>query len=286
MKIIFDNEYEKLEDSSSIRESDSCKYCLFVDDAGFHEFPLTITAHWHEWLEIVHLIEGTMKIITPQGERQVVPGEIVVVGMNTLHEIKGEAGSYRFQCLHVNLGFVIQHISATLLNDQLIFIQNKEEFLEHFTQIIRFMKRNDAISQLKYKANLLELLSICLQETEISKENINTQINDVFSKILFYVSTHYHENISLEVLSRQFGYTPQHVSLMFKKYLDVNYLTYLTKIRLDRARFLLMSTSYKIIDIAYECGFASEHSLINSFKKVYGVTPSQYRKQIKEHKGL
>ena len=65
---------------------------------------------------------------------------------------------------------------------------------------------------------------------------------------------------------------------MFKKYLNTNYYTYLTKLRLDRSRFLLTSSRHRVIDIAIECGFNNEHSFINHFKKVYGITPTQYRK--------
>lgn len=39
-----------------------------------------------------------------------------------------------------------------------------------------------------------------------------------------------------------------------------------------------MTTNKRIIDIALECGFSNEHVLINQFKKVYGQTPLQYRK--------
>lgn len=60
--------------------------------------------------------------------------------------------------------------------------------------------------------------------------------------------------------------------------LDITYYTYLTKIRLDHAKFLLMTTNKRIIDIALECGFSNEHVLINRFNKVYGQTPLQYRK--------
>ena len=48
--------------------------------------------------------------------------------------------------------------------------------------------------------------------------------------------------------------------------------------RLDKARMLLKSTHKHIIDIALECGFSNEHSLILNFKKVYGLTPTQYRR--------
>ena len=221
---MFDEEYEEID--SSIRNYDDNKYCLFVDSAGYNEVNSVIDVHWHEWLEIVHIIDRHMKVITPQGSFDVNKNETIVIGMQSLHKIIGNTGNFRFQCFHINNGFILQHMPTSMLNDKIFVVEN----------------------------------------------------NDTFSRILFYVSTRYREDISLQHLSQHFGYTTQHISLMFKRYLNTNYYTYLTKLRLDRAKFLLMTSKKHIIDIALECDFSSEHAFINHFKKWYQMTPSQYRK--------
>lgn len=274
MKVVFDNEYEEVE--SQLRKYDKNKYCLFLDAAGQNESTAIIEAHWHEWLEITYIIDGEMSVQVPQDIYHVTKGEIIVIGMQTLHRIIGNVGNYRYQCLHINIGFVLQHLSPTLLNEKVMKIQDKEMFLEYFTQIIQLMNHDDVVSQLKYKASLLNLLSLCLNG--YTEETDDYDMHAIFSRILFYVSTHYNEDISLKDLSKRFNYTSQHISLMFKKYLNTNYYTYLTKLRLDRARLLLTSTHRRVLDIALECGFSSEHSFIGHFKKMYGMTPTQYRK--------
>ena len=62
MRLIFDEEYEDVD--SSIRDYDDNKYCLFIDSAGSNEAPSTIEVHWHEWLEIVQIIDGHITTIT------------------------------------------------------------------------------------------------------------------------------------------------------------------------------------------------------------------------------
>ena len=64
MRLIFDEEYEDVD--SSIRNYDSNKYCLFIDSAGHNENKSIIDVHWHEWLEIVHIIDGHMVTMTPE----------------------------------------------------------------------------------------------------------------------------------------------------------------------------------------------------------------------------
>lgn len=277
MRLIFDEEYEDVD--SSIRDYDDNKYCLFIDSAGSNEAPSTIEAHWHEWLEIVHIIDGHMTTITPSGSFEVGPGDVIVIGMQSLHKMIGNAGHFRLQCLHINNGFIIQHMPSTLLLDKVFMIKDYNGFIDLFSQVIAKMNHDDIISQLEYKASLLSLLAHCLQESHYDPTSYHHENNDIFSRILFFVSTHYREDISLQYLSNHFGYTTQHISLMFKRYSNTNYYTYLTKLRLDRAKFLLMTSSKRIIDIAFECGFSSEHALINHFKKWYAMTPSQYRKQ-------
>lgn len=277
MRLMFDEEYEDID--SSVRNYDDNKYCLFMDSAGYNEEKSVIDVHWHEWLEIVHIIDGHMTTLTPHGSFEVGQSDIIVIGMQSLHKMIGNEGNFRFQCLHINVGFILQHMPTNLLNDQVFLIKDQKKFLDVFSQVILKMKHNDIISQLEYKASLLSLLSLCLLESHLKPQFEHYENNDTFSRILFYVSTHYREDISLQYLSQHFGYTTQHISLMFKRYLNTNYYTYLTKLRLDRAKFLLMTSSKRIIDIALECGFSSEHVFINHFKKWYQMTPSQYRKQ-------
>lgn len=66
---------------------------------------------------------------------------------------------------------------------------------------------------------------------------------------------------------------------MFKKQLGINYKAYLTQIRLEKVKFLLVHTENKLLEIALESGFGSEHSLIKNFKKTYRLTPTEYRRE-------
>ena len=280
MRLIFDDEYENVD--SSLRSFDDDKYCLFIDEAGYNESKSIIESHWHEWLEIVHIIDGAMETLTPHGCFRVDSGNVIVVGMQSLHKMIGQEGHFRFRCLHLNIGFILQYLPTSILADKVFLVENKEEFLKIFANIISRMQHNDVISQLEYKSSLLSLLALCLKESQVDFAGKNNKRDDTFSKILFYVSSHYREDISLQHLSHEFDYTTQYISLMFKQYLNTNYYSYLIKLRLDRAKFLMMTSDKRVIDIALECGFASEHSFINHFKKWYSLTPSQYRKKDKK----
>lgn len=277
MRVEFDNEYEKLT-PSSVRGSDINKFCLFADETGANEVPEIIEPHWHEWLEIIYIIEGMMTLECNGEMIEVKAGEIIVIGTRILHKIVGAIGSFRFQCLHINNGFIIQNINISVFLGKVFKVKDKEPFLECLANIVKLIYKEDAVSVMKYKANLLLLLCHCVEQRGDNDEIVGRGNDDAFTRILFYVNMHLTEDISLTGLAQIHGYTPQYISTLFKKNLNSTFHTYLTKVRLDRANFMLFSTNEKIVDIAYACGFPSEHSFIAQFKKTYGMTPLNYKK--------
>lgn len=68
--------------------------------------------------------------------------------------------------------------------------------------------------------------------------------------------------------------------------MGVNFLSYLTSIRMERAKKLLISTSLSIGDISVQCGYGDYRVFTRTFKKTEGSTPSQYRRDFYEEGGL
>jgi AraC-like DNA-binding protein len=86
------------------------------------------------------------------------------------------------------------------------------------------------------------------------------------------------ENPTLEGMSSYVGYSPYYCSTKFREYTGITYKLYLAKCRLNAAANLLIMTDYKIIEIAFKCGYSSSESLSRAFLKVHQCTPTRYRK--------
>ena len=95
--------------------------------------------------------------------------------------------------------------------------------------------------------------------------------------IVRYMQEHLSEEISLTVLAEEFHLSAQYISQLFKNEIGVNFLTYLTSIRMEQARKLLLSTSLSIAEISEKSGYSDYRVFTKVFKKIEGVTPSQYR---------
>ena len=97
-----------------------------------------------------------------------------------------------------------------------------------------------------------------------------------------YLQEHLAEEISLSVLAEQFHLNAQYISQLFKSEIGVNFLAYLTSIRMEKAKRLLLTTPLSIAEVAEQSGYGDYRVFTKVFKKSEGVTPSQYRRDFLE----
>lgn len=127
--------------------------------------------------------------------------------------------------------------------------------------------------------NCIDNLKISLFERRISKgKAFEKQDERTISGITGYMQEHLCEEISLSILSKEFHLNPQYVSQLFKNEIGVGFLTYLTNVRLEKAKKLLVSTSLSIAKVAEQCGYSDYRVFTKVFKKMEGITPSQFRR--------
>ena len=97
-----------------------------------------------------------------------------------------------------------------------------------------------------------------------------------------YLNRHLDEEISLKILGDVFYMTPNYISRVFRDELGVNYLAYLTHLRIERARKLLLTTDMAIADVSEAAGFHDYRTFTKVFKRYEGVPPTQFRKYMKD----
>ena len=94
-----------------------------------------------------------------------------------------------------------------------------------------------------------------------------------------YLQEHLTEEMSLSVLADEFHLNPQYISQLFRNEIGVNFLAYLTNIRIEKAKKLLLSTPLSVAEVAERAGYGDYRVFTKVFKKSEGVTPSQYRRE-------
>ena len=129
----------------------------------------------------------------------------------------------------------------------------------------------------------IDNMKISLFERRVSAaEEPEKQEERTITGLTRYLQEHLAEEISLSVLAEQFHLNPQYISQLFKSEIGVNFLAYLTSIRMEKTKKLLLSTSLSIAEVAEQSGYGDYRVFTKVFKKSEGVTPSQYRRDFLE----
>ena len=95
-----------------------------------------------------------------------------------------------------------------------------------------------------------------------------------------YIQGHYMENIDLNTISTLVRITPSHLSNVFKKETGENFSTYLTRIRMEAAKKLLYDSQLLIYEVAEKTGYSDAGYFGKAFKKYWGISPEEFRKQL------
>ena len=92
-----------------------------------------------------------------------------------------------------------------------------------------------------------------------------------------YIHTHYNADISLDDISRIVDISPYYFSKIFKEETGVNFIDYLTNIRIVRAKELLLSKDYSMKEICSMVGYSDPNYFSRAFKKNVGTTPTEFK---------
>ena len=123
---------------------------------------------------------------------------------------------------------------------------------------------------------LIELLenTLVLRDT-VSKRRYTTMIEEAKD----YMHKNYSNDIiSLNVVAEHVNMSASHFSMVFAQEVGQTFISYLTEIRMNKAKELLLCSSLKTLEIGYEVGYKDPHYFSHLFKKTQNCTPKEYRR--------
>lgn len=121
------------------------------------------------------------------------------------------------------------------------------------------------------------LLDYYISEIQnIQKVPANSKVQEIKK----YIQQNYSRNLTLEEIAESVYLSPSYASRLFKKVQEYSIMEYLTHIRMDAAKHLLINPQYLIDEIAVNIGYVDASYFTKVFKKHEGMTPTQYRKNL------
>ena len=129
-----------------------------------------------------------------------------------------------------------------------------------------------------YEEDLLAYLC-CVQERILGQFDANKN-KQKMQQAIAYIEENYAGDLNMAVVSNYLSMNYSMFSYSFKQYTGTNFVNYLKNIRMREAKRLLKETDMRIIEISQEVGYENEKHFMRIFKSCYGVSPSEYRKNV------
>ncbi len=131
---------------------------------------------------------------------------------------------------------------------------------------------------------MVKLLSIFAQHLSMASNQIIMQQEHaeppIITKAKAFIQEHQADDISLGAVAKSVNTSTFYFCKMFKKVTGLNFTNYLSRVRIEKAKNLLLNPNLRISEIAFEVGFQSLTHFNRVFKKVIGQSPTQYRSQL------
>ena len=109
----------------------------------------------------------------------------------------------------------------------------------------------------------------CQQQDEIPQQ---------VARICQYVEEHLAEELYAERIAEAMEYHPKYLSRIFREKMGLTLTDYICQARIERAKHLLLTTSLSVAEVGEQAGFESRTTFFRSFKKLEGISPTEYRK--------
>ena len=248
-----------------------------------------IKRHWRPELELNMSFKGTTRFFIEGRMEDATPDHLVLINSREVHS----SIPYFSKEGNVITGITLQ-ISYSFLKslfpqyDECYFVPTDEARIQLQNLVIQLSSLYDDPDPNTVKVLTIRiicdityiLLSQCKQIRVDLEEQTTKNPFQKLEGLLLYIHENYSHPLHTAEVAEKFGFSKEYFCRFFKKHTGEAFHQYLTKCRVLQAEKLLSKSSMKISQIAQETGFSDEVSFIQYFRKYYGCTPGNYRKEM------
>lgn len=251
----------------------------------------------HNFWEVVYADKGDITVIREDESFLLKQGNIVFHKPNEWHGLRADNNVavnlvvFSFECVSPAMEFFCKKALTVGQEQRTIISKILSEYTNAFktpfnnpytTRILR--KKNPVIgSQQLLGQYISELLISFLRQTEPTLPRSQTSINResaLLNTIVNYMLDHITENITIDDLVRYSGSNKTTISSAFKNNLGMSTMEYFISLKIDLAKKHLREDNYNISQISDILGYSGIHYFSRQFKKVTGMTPTEYSSSI------
>lgn len=258
-----------------------CNFSFCANDMCFH-------AHWHERIELLQILSGSLEIYLDNEPLTALQGQVVVILPSMIHcGFSGESGvSYNMIAIDIeklsNATVASNKYISSILNRTVTFDSLVEHptVLSSINELVNSLEADSTQHPLYATSKTYEVISFLYRYCNPASRQ-SKKPDTRFGMVLEYINNHYTEDISARDISQQFGYDETYFCRRFKEATGITTMKYIRILRLELAQELLRQSNESITHISWKCGYADTHYFANCFKRHFGITPTEFRQRNK-----
>ena len=231
---------------------------------------------------------GGNTIVIPDGRLAVfwgaIPHQIISSNDKTEYFVATIPLGWFLQC-QLPVGFVDKVLHAQVILDPDPHSQDGD--LQMFERWVLDFESSNAmhrrIAFLEMEARLLRLSLAVTENQPKNSANVSREVvigtggMNCVEKMAIYIAEHYTERLTADEIARCVGLHTHYAMSLFKRTLGITLTDCVTQHRISHSQRLLAMTNQKIIDVAFDSGFASLSRFHEAFKRLCGCSPTTYR---------
>lgn len=247
-----------------------------------------IAEHVQECDEITYAISGKATVYTGGKAEEISKGQIHFVKKGIAHRIVAHEGNnFRYICI----GYVpCKNYETT--RDIFKSLESVNSFIATDLGNIRILSEmliNESYTKESYNnvmlnAYMVQIITEICRLYNGSKKNSGNKYQNSYSGLaiyhaLRYIDRNYLEINSIKEISEKLSYSEYYLAHIFKEKMGVSIKQYITEKKVAEGCNLLKNSNLSITEISDKLGYSSPHSFSQNFKKITGVSPSDYKSE-------
>ena len=253
--------------------------------------------HWHDDYEIA--MADSAKIDYQVGEEHIVldPGDVIFVNGNVLHRIQQLSGDhadalqnivYSATVIAPEMSPVFQkYIQPVYQDDTLPCIVFRHDDERHkavrrsVNIIFSAMRDCENCYEMSVQRELINLFEHIIRHfdewprAQSSRIQMKTRIR--VQRMIVYIHQHYAQEVTLADIANAADISRSEAARCFRTYMNLSPIEFLVRYRAENAHEMLWDSAKTISEIAMECGFNSANYFSRQFKRIYQMTPGEFR---------
>lgn len=227
---------------------------------------------------IIYNLENSLSVNVNGKTSVLKENDLIVINLNSNYSCwcaKGLYVKYSLNAIDLNSCFMGKKYtfvcdSSSELNE------NYNGLRKVLSEILIVKYYNHKFGNIKLRQLFYDLILYLLRDFAVEQLDLEKSEKDALER---FVENHYFEDLSLQEISEAFNMSGQYFSKYFKKHVGVQYLKYLTEVRLNHALNDVLYSNKRFLAIAMDNGFPNITAFNHYFKEKYGVSPKTYREE-------